>query len=134
MKEVKLPISLRGVTAKYKGNGRKLGYPTANIGVHTDLPDGVYFGFASMGVYQHHPSIIFIGTPTTVGDTERRIETHLLDIADQDYYEMNIELRIDKYHRANQTFNSVAELETAMKDDEVAARQWFAKNTKKQDN
>lgn len=134
MKEVKLPVLLKGVTSRYKGNGRKLGYPTANIGAQTDLPDGVYFGFTTMGNYRHYPSIIFIGTPTTVGDTERRTEAHVLDIADHDYYGLAIELAIEKYHRPNQTFDSVAQLEKAMKDDEEAARDWFAKNNKKQDN
>lgn len=129
-----LPAEIRGTVKPYKGNGRKLGYPTANIGVNTNLPDGVYFGFANMAGYKHAPSIIFIGTPTTVGDTERRIEVHLLDISDQDYYGENIAVVVQYFHRSNQTFASVDELKQVMQADEATARKWFAKRTKTGDN
>lgn len=134
MAKVKLPVRLSDIVTKYKGNGRALGYPTANIDAQTDLPDGVYFGFADLAEYTHHPAIIFIGTPTTVGDTERRVEAHLLDITDQDYYGKKISMDIQKYHRPNQTFNSVEELLKAMRADDQASREWFAKKSKKRDN
>lgn len=117
--------TIRGTVARYAGNGRKLGYPTANLDVGTDLADGVYFGTANLGSYVNQPTLIFIGTPTTVGDTGRRVEAHLLDIADQDYYGQKLELQIQYFHRANQTFDSVDELLEAMKADETAARKWF---------
>jgi riboflavin kinase/FMN adenylyltransferase len=122
---MKLPVKLAGTVIAYKGNGRRLGYPTANVAAQTDLADGVYFGYADMGRYLHHPSLIFVGIPTTLGDTERRIETHLLDISDKDYYGMPIELSIEYFHRPNQTFASVQKLLRVMKTDESAARQWF---------
>jgi len=80
-----LPADLRGLVQKYKGNGRKLGYPTANMNAETELPDGVYFGYADLLDYRHHPALIFIGTPVTLGDTIRRVEAHLLDVQDVDY-------------------------------------------------
>lgn len=117
--------NIQGVVKKYKGNGRKLGYPTANIDVKTDLQDGVYFGFADLAGYKHSPALIFIGTPTTVGDTDRRVEAHLLDIADKDYYGLPISLEVHEFHRANQTFDSIDELMKYMHDDEAKARAWF---------
>ncbi|HSX23882.1 MAG TPA: riboflavin kinase [Candidatus Saccharimonadales bacterium] len=122
---VSLPASLTGTITRFAGNGRKLGYPTANLTTKTSLKDGVYYGFANMGVYSHHPALIFIGTPTTVGDRGRRIEAWLLDIEDKDYYGLELKLDIRKYHRPNQTFDSVDELLVAMKADEATARQWF---------
>ncbi len=117
--------SIQGVVKKYKGNGRKLGYPTANIDVKSDLKDGVYFGFANLADYKHSPALIFIGTPTTVGDTDRRVEAHLLDIVDKDYYGLPISLEVHEFHRSNQTFDSIEELMNYMHDDEKKAREWF---------
>lgn len=121
-----LLASLQGTVKHYKGNGRKLGYPTANIDVPTDLPDGVYFGFASLGTFEKLPALIFIGTPVTVGDTERRVEAHVLDIPDADYYGEQLTLAIRHLHRANQKFDSIEALLAVMKDDEIAIRQWLS--------
>lgn len=127
---MQLPAQLSGVVTPYKGNGRKLGYPTANIATATQLADGVYFGKASLGDFIDHPAIIFIGTPTTVGDTERRVEAHILDAPDIDYYGQLLHLTLMVYYRGNQTFASVDLLVETMKQDEAAAREWAsAKNS-----
>lgn len=116
---------IEGVITKYKGNGRKLGYPTANLNVDTELADGVYFGYAELDGYTHHPALIFIGTPTTVGDTERRVEAHLLDAIDKDYYDMPLQLEVHKFHRSNKNFDSIDDLLIVMKADDQTAREWF---------
>lgn len=117
--------NIKGMVVRFAGNGRKLGYPTANISSATELADGVYFGKATMGEYENRPALIFIGTPTTVGDTQRRVEAHILDITDTDYYGQKLELEIRHFHRSNQTFESIDELVVAMKADETAGRAWF---------
>lgn len=119
--------TIKGLTVRFAGNGRKLGYPTANLKIDTTLADGVYFGTANLNTYIDQPALIFIGTPTTVGDTERRVEAHLLDITDEDYYGLELELDILYFHRPNQTFDSVDELTVAMNNDESTARKWFKK-------
>jgi len=119
-----LPTVLEGIVTVYKGNGRKLGYPTANISSDTALPDGVYFGHVDLSDYRQRPALIFIGTPTTMGDTERRVETHVLDAEDRDYYGMRIKISVEKFHRENQTFASIDDLLIMMKADEVAGRTW----------
>lgn len=121
-----LPAQLSGTVTRFSGNGRQLGYPTANIATETGLTDGVYFGFADLAGQTHQPAIIFIGTPTTVGDTERRVEAYLLDFPDKDYYGQTLGLELMQYHRPNQHFPSVEALLEVMKQDEQAARQWFA--------
>ncbi len=85
----------------------------------------MYFGWADLAGYAHHPSIIFIGAPTTLGDRRRRVEAHLLDIPDKDYYDLPMSVTLGKYHRANRTFAGADELVEAMKADETAAREWF---------
>lgn len=128
MKKDSLPATYQGIVTRFKGNGRKLGYPTANIDVKIPLEDGVYFGFAELENFKHHPSIIFIGTPTTIGDIERRLEAYLLDIPDRDYYDLTLTVTISFHHRSNQTFASIDELTTAMHADEAAARTWFTQS------
>ncbi len=122
----KQPKSLDGIVTRYKGNGRKFGYPTANIDTATELQDGVYFGFADLADYIHHPALIFVGVPTTVGDTERRVEAHLLDIPDQDHYDQPLTLELTYFHRPNQKLASIDELLEIMKQDEAAGRDWFS--------
>lgn len=119
------PVKVQGVVTAFKGDGRKLGYPTANLTSQTDLVDGVYFGYADLAHFSHHPALIFVGTPTTLGETERRVESHLLDIPDKDYYGQSLKLSIRHYHRPNRTFEDVSSLVAVMQDDEAAARQWF---------
>jgi riboflavin kinase / FMN adenylyltransferase len=119
------PVAISGTVTPFKGNGRRLGYPTANLAVRTDAKDGVYFGFADMAEFSRHPSIIFVGVPTTLGDLERRVEAYLLDIPDKDYYGRPLSLSLEKYHRANRTFAGIDELMAAMKADEAAGRRWF---------
>ena len=120
------PVTINGIITRFKGDGRHLGYPTANLTTTTDLKDGVYFGFADLAKWTNQPAIIFIGTPTTMGETTRRVEAHLLDIPDQDYYDQKLQLDIRYFHRANQTFPNVDALLKVMRADEAAARRWFA--------
>ncbi|HEX7260163.1 MAG TPA: riboflavin kinase, partial [Candidatus Saccharimonadia bacterium] len=98
----------------------------ANFVTPTELADGVYFGFSDLSNYRHHPSIIFIGIPTTMGNTQRRIETYLLDIPDKDYYQLPVTIVLEYFHRTNQTFDSVNALMAAMKTDEATMRKWLS--------
>jgi FAD synthase len=88
----------------------------------------VYFGYTDLAQWTHHPALIFVGIPSTLGDKDRRVEVHLLDIPDQDYYGQLVTLTAHHYHRPNQKFPSVDELLKVMKDDETAARSWFTKD------
>lgn len=124
--ETRLPLTLTGTVTRFKGNGRRLGYPTANITTDTAAKDGVYFGYADLKEFKNHPSLIFVGTPTTMGDTDRRVEAYLLDIPDIDHYGEALRVRLEEYHRGNRTFESADELQSVMKNDEQTARQWFA--------
>lgn len=123
-----LPAILEGTTAKFAGNGRLFGYPTANFLVNQKTNEGIYFGFSDLANYKHHPSLVFVGVPRTVGDQQYRIETHLLDALDIDYYELPIRVQLQHFHRSNEVFSSNEQLLTAMKNDEAIGRLWFAKN------
>ncbi len=125
MEDTARPRTLDGIVTRFKGDGRRLGYPTANLSVETDAKDGVYFGFTDLDGHEDHPSIIFIGVPTTMGEDKRRVESHLLDIPDKDYYGLKMSVTLAHYHRPNQTFSGMDELMKTMRQDEAAARSWF---------
>jgi len=122
----KLPVYLSGTITRFKGDGRKLGYPTANITAETDLKDGVYFGFADLAEWKHQPALVFTGIPTTMGETARRVEAYLLDIPDNDYYSEILSIELHAYHRPNQNFNSIDDLKNAIRADELSFRKWLA--------
>jgi riboflavin kinase / FMN adenylyltransferase len=126
-------VTLTGLVTPFAGTGRKLGYPTANIRTSTNLAEGVYFGFADLAEFSARPALIFIGVPTTVGDNERRVEVHLLDIPDIDYYDQALSVKIEYFHRPNKHFESLDELIAAMRTDEAEARRWFAKTSNLRD-
>lgn len=123
-----LPSKLNGIIRASSGNGRKIGYPTANLNTETTLRDGVYFGYANLNKFKDNPALIFIGAPITLGDKKRRIEAHLLGVPDVDYYGSELQLEIITFRRPNQKFSSAEELIKAMRADEVAANKWFAKH------
>src|SRR3989344_834579 len=123
---MELPVKIGGMTSRFDGMGRMLGYPTANLKKSDiKIDDGVYFGHATLGQYKHKPALIFVGAPETVGKKDRRVEAYLLDIPDRDYYNQKLMLSLEKFHRPNQKFASKNEFKHAMRDDELAARQWF---------
>jgi riboflavin kinase/FMN adenylyltransferase len=73
------PYRIQGTVVAGRGRGRVLGFPTANLGsIETLLPaDGVY------AVRVEHngsrgPGAANIGANPTFGETERRVEVHLI--------------------------------------------------------
>ena len=121
---MKARLSFSGVTRKFSGQGRKLGYPTANIEAPADAKDGLYLGYTELN-NKLLPSIIFIGKPITLEETNRRAESYIIDFEDRDLYGEEIIMLVVKKLRNNKKFNSVEELKDQMKKDEQAAKEYF---------
>ena len=121
---MQLPFSLTGIVKKFSGHGRQFGYPTANIEVDMDAPEGVFAGFAHLEGKQL-PALIFIGVPETVGDTLKRAEAHILDFADRDLYGSKIRMEVVQKLRNNRKFENISELIEAMRQDEKKGRTFF---------
>jgi len=123
---------IKGIVAPHKGNGRKFGYPTANIDVSTDIEEGVYAGFTTLKFnklkYNNMPSFIFIGKAETLGETDLRLEAHIFDIEDQDLYGAELEVTLVKKIRDNKKFENVEKLLYQIHLDELDARKILAKN------
>lgn len=103
---------LKGEVVKGFGNGKKIGYPTANISLSEDyaLPKvGVYKGYASIDG-QRFNSIINVGKNPTIGKLDSPIvEAHILDF-DGDIYGKMIEIGFISYLRGEKKFSSLEEL------------------------
>jgi len=118
-----MEIKVEGVVKQHAGRGKKLGFPTANIELTADIPDGIYVGFTSFDE-KKLPSLIFIGTPEMFGETEKRAEIYILDF-DEDIYGKTIAVELFKKLRDNKKFDSEEELIEAMHEDERKGRNYF---------
>lgn len=117
-------MKFSGIVKKYTGNGRKLGFPTANIELAEQIADGLYFAFTLLNG-KLHPSIVYIGAPEVYKSKLRRLESYILDFPDIDLYGKSIEVEILHRLRDNKPFDSEELLIAQMKKDEVEARKFF---------
>ncbi len=101
------PYSISGKVEKGFENGRKMGFPTANIAYNYEKllpPDGVYRGRA-MG----YPAVINIGKNPTLDAEKRTVEVHLIGF-DGDLYEKSIKAEFFEKIRDDIKFESLDEL------------------------
>lgn len=123
---------ITGVVKPHKGNGRKFGYPTANIDVPGDVEEGIYAGLTTVRFskvkYDNMPSFVFVGKAETLGETDLRLESHIFDIKDEDLYESEISVTLIEKIRNNKKFNSIDELLKQMRLDEIEARKILSEN------
>jgi riboflavin kinase / FMN adenylyltransferase len=117
------PYSLHGKVVEGAGRGEGLGFPTANMDVKSGQalpPDGVYVGLtrANGKVYQ---SMTNIGRNPTFGDTERTVESYLVDYHG-DLYGKEVHLDIVARLRDEKKFDSAAELKRQISQDIVEGK------------
>ena len=118
------PYRLCGLVKHGNGNGKKLGFPTANIDL--DYPyitpkEGVYMGY---GIYdgERYKAIITFGThPTVIPLATPIIEIHFIDF-DKTIYGEYIFIEFVDYMRDNMRFINVDELIKQLKKDEQKAK------------
>jgi len=115
---------LKGIVKPYTGNGRRLGYPTANIQVPPDTAEGLFVGYAEVKG-NRMPALIYIGAPLSLGDRLKRAEAHILDFADEDLYGEGIVMEISHRLRDVVHFDTEADLIKQMHKDEKQARKFF---------
>jgi len=116
------PYSITGVVVPGRSMGRRMGFPTANLGP-TDqviLGDGVYAGAATIekGVF---PCAMNLGAAPTFSIEQPRIEAHLLDF-DGDLYGQSIRLTFLRRLRSQVKFTSAEALASQLRADVQAVR------------
>ncbi|HSI85064.1 MAG: riboflavin biosynthesis protein RibF [Candidatus Methylacidiphilales bacterium] len=120
--------TLSGTVTHGRQNGRRIGFPTANLGgVFQMLPPfGVYATRAVIHGHGGHtvsiPSMTNIGIRPTIDDSATvSVEAHLLDFH-QDIYGRELELSLESFIRPERRFSGLDELKSQIKTDEVEAR------------
>ena len=102
---------LSGIVEKGKQNGRKLGFPTANIKYNTEMTlpkSGVYAGYThTEGV--RYKSIINIGNNPTFDAEKITVESHIFNF-DKDIYGKTADIEFVSYLREDEKFNNINEL------------------------
>ena len=121
-------FTFSGKVFRHLGRGTDLGYPTANIHIDPQTPEGIYVGYAAVSA-KAYPALVFVGRPLTFGETDKKAEVYILDF-DQDIYEMNVDVSVMKKLRENMKFDSEKELIAQMSQDEENARKYFASISK----
>lgn len=122
------PFAICGTVQHGYEEGRKMGFPTANI--RPDSPEqivpatGVYATRLSVEGGPWLKSMTNIGTNPTFGRTQTTIETHVIDF-DGDLYGRHVRLEFRSRMRGERKFASIDELRRQIERDrdEVAAMQ-----------
>ena len=132
------PYCLAGRVAPGAQRGRTLGFPTANIVPPPGraLPaDGVYFVQVSGSGVDGSPQdgggdarygVVNLGGRPTFDETERLLETHVLDFSGE-LYESHLQVCFLEQLRGIQKFSGVEELREAIERDVAAARELIDK-------
>jgi len=104
MNQKSLPAEIVGVVVAGKGVGRKLGYPTINLGVQFGPipPEGVYAATVTIRG-RDLPAAAFIERAQGAGKSETVVEAHLLGVS-EDYYGATARVTLLKFFRAPRRF------------------------------
>lgn len=112
--------------------GTKLGFPTANIDIESDIKlipkNGVYATMVVRENNEEYYGLVSIGERPTVDKSGKiSIETYLLDF-DGNLYDEYIKLKLLKRIRDEEKFDNLDQLINAMHKDEEIFRNWISTN------
>lgn len=117
--------SIRGVVIHGFGRGKRLHWPTANLGLiapgKLSPRDGIYAGVARLGA-ESFPAAISIGYNPTFTEGKHSLEAHILDF-DRDIYDEELELDFVDRIRSEKKFSSETDLSKQISDDVHAVRE-----------
>jgi len=121
-KMLSAPYRIRGMVTHGAGRGSKLGFATANLeAVDTLLPlEGVYAGRAWVGS-SPHAAAISLGPNPTFGQTQIKVEVHLIDY-DESLYGQPLEVEFIERLRGIVAFESQERLVEQLEKDIAQVR------------
>lgn len=125
------PFALDGIVDRGEQLGRRIGWPTANLRRAEPgllLPaDGVYAARLVDGA-RSLPGVANLGVrPTRGSGGERRVEIHLFDV-DEDLYERRVEIQFLRRLRPERRFDGLEALQSQIRRDAAAAREFFGRS------
>ncbi len=100
-----------------KGRGKQLGFPTANIAVHDEVPVeyGVYACLVTVWG-KRYLAAVSVGVNEMFGEKESTVEAHLLDFSG-DIYGESVEIVFVKKLREMKRFDTAEALVSQIKKD-----------------
>ena len=116
-------FEINGIVKRGKNRGKKLGFPTVNLDLPQDIPEGIYISQILIKNKKHN-SLTFIGTAKTFNETKYHAETYVLDF-DEDIYNEKVKVSLIKKIRENQKFDSEKDLIKQMEKDKKEAMIYF---------
>jgi riboflavin kinase/FMN adenylyltransferase len=121
------PYFIDGVVVQGRRRGREIGFPTANLATENELvpPHGVYATTTTIdGIV--HAGLTNVGVRPTFGESERTVETHLLDYSG-DLYGRRVRLGFVQRVRDERKFPDVDALREQIAADRRAADRLFSR-------
>ena len=120
--------SLTGKVTQGDKIGREIGFPTANIFVHSPnkiIPaDGVYPVFVRIEEKTHR-GMLYIGKRPTLNGTKRSIEVNIFDF-NEDIYDREISVEFIRQTRGDMLFESLEALRQQLKKDKEESLKVFS--------
>jgi riboflavin kinase/FMN adenylyltransferase len=112
-----------GIVIAGKKRGAELGFPTANVMLAQDIPEGIYASLITIK-NNSYQAATFIGSAKTFNETEVKAESYILDFSESIYGE-KVTVKLFKKIRSNHAFSSVDELIEQMHKDVKEIRSFF---------
>jgi len=120
------PFFISGKVEKGRGDGHKLGFPTANIKLpenKTPLKFGVYIAKTKFDG-KEYVSVANVGDKPTFADGSTSVEAHILNF-DDNLYGQRIKVDFYKYLREVSKFGTADELAEIIRNDIKSAEEYF---------
>ncbi len=127
------PYEVRGTVVHGDKNGRKLGFPTANVAIQPEIllpANGVFAGWFERQDGAVHPAAISLGTRPTFYDENGvlLLEAHLVDF-DGDLYGETVRVRLVESLRGQQKFDGLEALVAQLRLDVANTRKALELNS-----
>lgn len=120
-------MKIQGIVGKGRQQGRKIGFPTANI--LTTSQDSEHLEELEFGIYagkinvqdQWYVCAISYGQAPTFKVNEITLEAHIIDFA-AEIYKQKVELQIEYFLRPIETYSSLDALKIQIEKDCIRAK------------
>ncbi|MBE9488207.1 MAG: riboflavin kinase [Bacteroidetes bacterium] len=121
---------IKGVVVKGNQLGSKIGFPTANVLLHSDEVSTFGCGVWAVSVYideKKYYGVANIGKHPTVGESvQTQIEVHIFDF-DSNIYGKMLSIELLYHLRDEKKFENVTELKKAINSDLLLAKKLISK-------
>ncbi len=118
------PHQIRGIVVSGKREGRKIGFPTANVSTSASLipQNGVYAVRIQVNRGEWRNAMVNLGNQPTFGGRKFQIEAHIFDF-DADIYGDELTISFIKRIRSERRFESIDDLRKQLLEDKAKVLQ-----------